>query len=386
MTVLKGKLNNTVGEVWTRKGLVVFQFALSIILIVCVWVVYQQIEFVQNQNLGYDKENILLFKKEGVLQEEEKFKTFLLELENTPGIASASSSLHDMIGHHYGSGMGWPGKDPDDKTEFEEVVIDYSLIETLGIEMQAGRAFSEDFSTDKTKIIINEAAIDAKGLTDPIGKIVQWNGNNREIIGIAKDFHFASLREEIKPLYFRLAPSATNKVVLKIKAGKEQETIRHLQQLYKTFNPGYVLDYWFLDEDYQSLYTAEQRVSTLSKYFAGIAILISCLGLFGLAAFTAERRLKEIGIRKVLGASSFNIVGLLSGDFTKMVFMAITIALPISYFITARWLEGFVYRISLAWWFFVGTGLIALLIAWFTVGFQTIKAAMVNPVQCLKDE
>ncbi|MEO0333385.1 MAG: FtsX-like permease family protein, partial [Bacteroidota bacterium] len=290
------------------------------------------------------------------------------------------------IGHHYGSGMGWPGKDPDDKTEFEEVVIDYGLIETLGIEMQAGRAFSKDFSTDKTKIIFNEAAIDAMGLTDPIGKTVQWNGNDREIIGIAKDFHFASLREKIKPLYFRLAPGVTNKVVLKIKAGQEQETISHLQELYKTFNPGYVLDYWFLDEDYQNLYTAEQRVSTLSKYFAGIAVVISCLGLFGLAAFTAERRLKEIGIRKVLGANSFNIVRLLSGDFTKMVFMAIIMALPISYFITAGWLEGFVYRISLAWWFFAGAGLAALLIAWFTVGFQTIKAAKVNPVQCLKDE
>ena len=172
----------------------------------------------------------------------------------------------------------------------------------------------------------------------------------------------------------------------KIEAGREREAIEQLQAFYQIYNPGFTLDYQFLDQDYQVLYAAEQRVSTLSKYFAGIAIIISCLGLFGLAAFTAERRLKEIGIRKILGSSDFGIVYLLSSDFTRMVLVAIFIALPISYLVAQRWLQDFAFSIELEWWYFAGAGLVALLIAWFTVGLQTIKAARVNPVQCLKNE
>jgi ABC-type antimicrobial peptide transport system permease subunit len=207
-----------------------------------------------------------------------------------------------------------------------------------------------------------------------------------QIIGIAKDFHFESLHENIRPLIFRLWPERTNRFMAKIEAGKEKETIDRLQAFYKAYNPGFTLDYRFLDQEYQAQYVAEQRVSTLSRYFAGIAILISCLGLFGLAAFTAERRLKEIGIRKTLGATDFGIVRLLSADFTRMVLTAIVIALPISYFITRKWLEGFAYRIDLEWWFFIASGFLAILIAWFTVGLQTVKAARVNPTECLKDE
>ncbi len=391
-TVLKGggaisKLNSLVGEVWARKGLVVFQFTLSIILIVSVWVVYQQIAFVQNQNLGYEKDNVLLFSREGPLREDEKLKTFLSELNQVPGVLDASSSEHDMTGHNGGTyGVLWPGKDPDDKTEFERVAVNYGMIEMLGITMKEGRSFSETFGSEPDKIIFNEAAIEFMGLTDPIGKVVKLWGDDKEIIGVANDFHFDSFREVVKPLFFRLAPEATNYIMVKIEAGKERETLGSLRQFYQTFNPGFTLDYRFLDEDYQALYVAEQRVSILSKYFAGIAILISCLGLFGLAAFTAERRLKEIGIRKVLGASNLGIVYLLSGDFTKMVLTAIFIALPVSYFLTQRWLAGFAFSIDLAWWYFAGAGLLALLIAWFTVGLQTVKAAGVNPIDCLKDE
>ncbi|MEQ9438740.1 MAG: FtsX-like permease family protein [Cyclobacteriaceae bacterium] len=385
--VLKGKLNSLVGELWVRKVLVVFQFTLSVILIVSVWVVYQQIEFVQTQNLGYEKDNVLLFSKEGALQEEEKLETFLSELTKLPGIVSASSSGHDMTGHNGGTyGVEWPGKDPDDRTEFERVSVNYGLIETLGIEMEEGRAFSRAFGADTSKIIFNESAIEFMGLTDPIGQVIKLWGEDREIIGVAKNFHFDSFHEEVKPLFFFLAPGGTSMVMAKIEAGKERETISELQQFHQTFNPGFSLDYRFLDEDYQALYAAEERVSTLSKYFAGIAILISCLGLFGLAAFTAERRLKEIGIRKILGSSVFDIVYLLSSDFTKMVLVAICIALPISFFIAYRWLQGFALSIDLEWWYFAGAGVTALLIAWLTVGFQTFKAARVNPVQCLKDE
>ena len=186
-------------------------------------------------------------------------------------------------------------------------------------------------------------------------------------------------------MFFRLQPQTAIKVMLKIEAGREKETIAQLQQLYKAYNPGFILDYRFLNEDYQELYAAEQRVAVLSRYFAGLAVLISCLGLFGLAAFTAERRVKEIGIRKVLGASEASIVFLLSVDFTKLVLAAILIALPLSYLLIDYWLHNFAYRIELAWWYFAGAGLLALLISWFTVGMQAVKASRISPSQCLKD-
>jgi ABC-type antimicrobial peptide transport system permease subunit len=187
-------------------------------------------------------------------------------------------------------------------------------------------------------------------------------------------------------MFFILAPQHTEKIVVKIAAGKERETIERIQHFYQQFNPGFTFDYRFFDQDYQAQYFAEQRVARLSKYFAALAILISCLGLFGLAAFTAERRLKEIGIRKVLGASELKIIYLLSIDFTKIVLAAIIIALPISYWVTKDWLDDFAYKISLAWWFFIAAGGIALIISWITVGTQAFKASRVNPVQCLRDE
>jgi ABC-type antimicrobial peptide transport system permease subunit len=181
-------------------------------------------------------------------------------------------------------------------------------------------------------------------------------------------------------------PEEAERIMIRLAAGKEQNAIDALGELCKRINPGYSFDYKFLDEEYLTQYNAEKRVATLSKYFAGLAIVISCLGLFGLAAFTAERRLKEIGIRKVLGSSSFGIVYLLSSDFTKVVIVSIAIALPVSYFITEQWLASFAFRITLQWWYFAGAGLVAISIAWLTVGTQAVKAAMANPAQCLKDE
>jgi putative ABC transport system permease protein len=175
-------------------------------------------------------------------------------------------------------------------------------------------------------------------------------------------------------------------VMIKLGAGNQNETIAKVEQLYKNTNPGFAFEYRFLDEQYQQQYVAEQRVSTLSRYFAGLAVIISCLGLFGLAAFTAERRLKEIGIRKVLGSTEFGIISLLSADFTRIVFVAIVIATPISYFLTKSWLDEFAFRIDLTWWYFALAGILALVIAWLTVGAQALKAARINPVKCLRDE
>ena len=380
-----GKLASATGELWARKGLVVFQFALSVILIVSVWVVYQQITFVQDRNLGYDKDNVISFPIEGEVAS--KLETFLTELRRVPGVVNAANMNGKVIGNDASTvGLEWEGKNPNDIIKFQNFSVGYDFIETLGLEIADGRSFSRTLNTDSSAIIFNEAAIKVMGLTDPVGKTVNLWGDDRTIVGVVKDFHFESLHQAVNPMFFKLGGLFSMTVVAKVAAGEEQATLARLQDFYQKFNPGYSFDYQFVDADYQALYAAEQRVSTLSKYFAGLAILISCLGLFGLAAFTAERRLKEIGIRKILGASNLGIVRLLSGDFTKMVLVAILIALPVSYFVAQRWLEDFAFSIDLQWWYFAGAGAIALFIAWFTVGLQTVKAARVNPAECLRDE
>ncbi|PZX55620.1 ABC transporter permease [Algoriphagus chordae] len=385
--VLKGKISSAAGELWIRKGLVVFQFALSVILIVSVWVVYLQIDFIQTENLGYEKDNVLLINKLGQLQDTDKMEAFISELKSVPGVIGATSTGHDMTGHNGGTyGIEWPGKDPNDRTEFERVAVNYNMIEMMGIQMKEGRAFSDEFGTETEKIIFNKAGIDFMGLEDPIGKVVKLYGEEVEIIGVTEDFHFDSFHEVVKPLFFYYNPSNTNLIATKIAAGEEMKTIKSIEALYSKFDPEFLMEYRFLDEDYQSLYVSEQRVATLSQYFAGIAILISCLGLFGLATFTVERRAKEIGIRKVLGASEFKIVSILSSDFAKMVLVAILIALPLSFFIAQEWLAGFAFKIGLKWWFFIGAGVLTMLIALLTVSFQSIRAALMNPVESLKSE
>jgi len=386
-SVLKNMLNTSPGEQWARKGLVVFQFSLSVIFIVAVIVVYRQIAFVQAMNLGYSRDGIITFDRDGSLWDQQRLETFINEAEKLPGVLHASSITHNMTGHNSGTyGVEWPGKNPDDRTEFENVAVNYGMIETLGIELVEGRTFSPAFSADSAKIIFNEAAIDYMGLKDPIGKVIKLWGYNMEIIGVAKNFHFQSLHEKVNPLFFRLNPGHTYIMAIKLDQQALQETLAGLESLYKRINPGFLFNFKFLDEAYQAQYAAEHRVAMLSKYFAGLAVLISCLGLFGLAAFTAERRSKEIGIRKVLGASEFGIIYLLSTDFTKIVGVSIIVALPLSYIITRSWLAGFAFKISLEWWYFAGAGAAAVAIAWLTVGTQAFRAARVSPAECLKDE
>ncbi len=385
LAVLKGTLNHSTGEVWARKGLVVFQFTMSVILIVAVLVVYKQTEFVQSKNLGYAKDNVIYFGADGRVKE--SLETFLAEVKNLPGIVNASSTAHSFMGQQsWTSGLQWEGKNPDDEVQFEIAKVNHDLIQTLGIGMAAGRPFSRDFATDSSAIILNEAAVQVMGLKDPVGKVVKLWGQDRQVIGVAKNFHFQSLHEKVTPLFFLLTPGETPNVVVKIAAGKEKAAIDGLRTFYEGYNRGFAFDYKFLSRDYQALYAAESRVAVLSRYFAGLAILISCLGLFGLAAFTAERRRKEIGIRKVLGSSELGIVRLLSGEFTKMVLTSVVIALPISYLLTKGWLERFAYRIPLEPWYFLLAGLLALLVALATVGVQALKAARANPVHSLKDE
>lgn len=385
INILRGKLNASFGEVWIRKGLVVFQFCLSIIMIVGVLVVFQQIRFIQAKNLGYNKDNVLIIPIEG--KAVANMATFFNELEKIPGVINATATTHSMVeSGSYTTGIHWEGKDPDVPIRFEQARVYYDFIETLGIEILEGRGFEKDFSNEQSKIIFNEAAIEAMNLQNPVGKkVIMW-GEEKEIIGVVKNFHYASLHTPVEPMLFHFDTQLLSNALIRIDSKNIRETITSVESFYKTFNPGFMLDYKFLDQNYQAQYAAEERVSMLSGYFAGIAIIISCLGLFGLAAFTAERRQKEIGIRKILGAGNYRIITLLSGDFTKMVLIAICVALPASYFLAQSWLSSFAYRIELHWWLFASAGLAALLIAWLTVSFQTFKAANINPVQCLKDQ
>ncbi len=384
--ILKGEVKGSLGELWARRGLVIAQFFLSIVLITAVVVIYQQIEFVQSKNLGFNKDNIVYFPIEG--QVGKSTEAFLNELREVPGIVAASSVGHSFIGQNNNtSGLDWEGKNPEDLILFENMRVNHDLIETMGIEIVEGRSFSRDFSTDTAKIIFNEAAIKVMGLENPIGKVIKlWGEYDLEIIGVAKDFHFQSLHQQVEPVFFMLRPQSTWNVMARIEAGTEKATLETLSAFYKKFNPGFALNYQFLDESYQKQYAAEQRVATLARYFAIFAIIISCLGLFGLAAFTAERRQKEIGIRKVLGSSTINIVYLLSADFTKMVGVAVIFALPISYLLMKNWLDRFAYRIDLEIWFFALAAVLAFLIAWATVGSQAFKAARLNPTKCLRND
>ncbi|MFZ0454163.1 MAG: ABC transporter permease [Ignavibacteriaceae bacterium] len=385
VSTLKGKFNMPGGELWLRKVLVVFQFSLSIIFIAAVLVVYKQIDFIQTKNLGYDRNNVISFDKEGNAAKNQG--TFLSELKKIPGVVDAASANTNLMGSFGNTiGLNWQGKNPKEIIRFESMQVSYNLIKTLDINIKEGRSFSKKFGSDSTAIIFNETAIKTMGLKNPIGKIINLWGVNRQIIGVTKNFNFESLHETIKPLFFILEPDRTMKIMVKLKAGEDRETINNIKNFYSKFNPGYVFDYKFLDKDYQALYESEERVSVLSKYFAGLAIMISCLGLLGLAAFTAQRRIKEIGIRKVLGSSEFGIIYLLSKDFSKLVLISILIALPLSYLLIKNWLDSFAYRISLSPWYFLSAGIITLLIAWLTVGTQAFKAARSNPSQCLRDE
>ncbi|TVT43588.1 FtsX-like permease family protein [Hymenobacter setariae] len=373
--VLKGKLPTKAGDVWTRQGLVVLQFTLSVLFIVAVVVVNAQLAFVQRQPLGYDKAHVLRFDTGGKAARQQT--AFLAEVKKLAGVVQASTVLGGFLGGRHVEEMSWRGK----RLPVGTMLVNYDLLETMGMHLVAGRSFAPQFRADSAAIIVNQSLVAGLGMPDPVGQ--QFDG--RRIVGVVRDFHYESLHEKIKPLLLQLDPSI-NTVLVKLQPGAEQATIARLQQLYAAYNPGFTLDYTFLDADYQAQYVAERRVAVLARYFAGLAILISALGLLGLAAFTAERRRKEIGIRKTLGASELGIVWLLTGSLTWLVVVAIVLALPLSYLLMQRWLEGFAYRVAWQWWYFAAAGLGALLIAWLTVSVQAWRAARRNPVLSLRAE
>ena len=379
--VLKGKLSSFMGDVLIRKGLIFFQFAIAVILIIGMTVAYKQMEFIQTKNLGYTRNNVLYFTSSGMTN------AVMSEIRNIPGVISAGGG-RILSGNRLGgtNDLHWVRKGADDDLYVNTLWMSFGLIETLEMKIIEGRPFAEN-SGSQAEIIFNQEAIKRMNLKNPIGQKIQIGGEEKQITGVVDDFHFESLYETVKPCALLIAPMEyAPHITVKIQAGKEQATIAQLQKLLKLRYPGEPFDFKFMDEDYQKLYAAEQQVSTLTKYFALIAILISSMGLFGLATFTTERRTKEIGIRKVLGSSAFAIVLLLSRDFTKIVVLAILIAIPVGYLGAQYWLDNFAFKTTLHWWYFIGAGLLALVISWLTVGVQAVKAARVNPIDCLKNE
>jgi putative ABC transport system permease protein len=385
--VLKGKLKTSIGELWIRKGLVVFQFTLSVIAIIAVLTVYKQINYIQSKNLGYNRDNVIDFSIPLAMDSMSisNAVSFVNEIRNIPGVVSAGSHSHNLIGDHGGiSGFEWPGKDPSKDISFANLEMGNGFLETVGIKIKEGRYFSDNANA-LNEIVFNESAIKSMGLKNPIGKTIKFWGRPHQIVGVTEDFNFESLYETVKPCFFQMFPIGPN-IVVKIKAGTEKQTIERIEKSYVSFNKGLLFDYKFLDEEYQALYISENRVAVLSKYFAGIAILISCLGLFGLAAFTAQRRQKEIGIRKVVGASVTSVVAMLSKDFLKLVIIAAFIAFPFVWWAMNDWLNGFAYHIKMSADIFFIAALSIVLITLLTISFQSIKAATANPVKSLKAE
>lgn len=355
-------------------------------MIVGMMVIYKQINFIKTKNLGFERENLLYFPLEGnLVKNYEVLKEKILQL---PGITHVSHMTESPAGISSGTeAVHWPGSDPDEKIRFTPVGVSYDFVKTMNLQLIAGREYSKKFASDSTGFIINETALKAMGFKDPVGQTINWGNAKGSIIGVFKDFHFQSLHTPIRPLitYLR-GGSAGDAVIVRIQAGKTSEVIAQMEKVCKKINPEFPFTYSFADEGYASQYRSEQVIGKLSNAFAFLAIFISCLGLFGLATFTAEQKTKEIGIRKVLGASVFSITSLLSVDFVKLILIALVIASPVAWYAMHKWLQDYAYRINISWWIFVVAGVLALVIALFTISFQAIKAAIANPVKSLRTE
>ncbi|MDJ1471761.1 ABC transporter permease [Xanthocytophaga flava] len=386
INVLKGKLRFGSGALLFRRGLVVFQFVLSMLLIVGTLVIYRQLDYIQTKHLGYDRENLIRIQGEGEIAR--NYTAFKQELLSMPGIQSVTHMQTDpLYNGNTTDGVHWIGKDPTSAIQFNNTWIGYDFTKTMKIKVLQGRDFSPSYGTDTTNYLINEAAAKRIGYKDPVGQPLTFGKQPGKIVGLIEDFHFNSLHVPIRPLIIRLAETWNyDNILIRTQPGQTQQALASLQAICAKMNPKYPFTYSFVDAEYNRLYQSETIVRTLAVFFAGLAIFIACLGLFGLAAFTAEQRTKEIGIRKVLGASISNIVTLLSSDFLKLVIVAIIIAIPIAWYVCSNWLENFAYKISLSWWVFAAASLLAILIALITVSFQSIKAALMNPVKSLRSE
>jgi len=372
-----------------RKLLVVIQFSLSIFFIVCAVVIHNQLEYIKNKDLGFDKEHVVLFNLQGEMPA--YTSTLKSELLNNPNIESVTIAANELFRWGSSSGIDWEGKQTDKVFDVGYNWVDYGYLKTFKLELKEGRFFSEEFSTDPSEaIVVNEAAIEIMGLEDPIGKkVIRMPGSTyedtRTIIGVVKDFHTESLHGDIRPFMLMLT-SSSSYMCIRIKPENIPATLGFIQGKVREFVPSDPFEYRFLDDDFDALYRAEQVTGKLTIYVTILAIFVSCLGLTGLAMFTAERRTREIGIRKVLGSSASSIVLLLSKEFARWVLLANLIAWPLAYLVMKRWLENFAYSVNLSWQVFLFSGLAALAIALITVIFQSARAALANPVESLRQE
>ncbi|MET0464519.1 MAG: ABC transporter permease [Chitinophagaceae bacterium] len=385
--VLKGAFKKSQAPVTPRKVLVVLQFTFAIVLIICTIIVKQQIDFAQNRQTGYNKNNLLYHVFTGDLE-----KNFVLIKNDliTQGIASSVTKTSAPITESWSDSWGqeWEGKDPNDKTDFYLFNEDEGLKETAGLEFTQGRDFDlRKFPTDSTGMIINESALKVMKFKDPIGKIVKSNGTDWHIVGVIKDFIMTSPYAPTKPMIISGAKSWFNVIMFRLNPSRTTaQSLEQAEKIFKKYNAEYPFAYHFVDEEYAAKFKAEQRVGTLAALFSGLTIFISCLGLLGLAIFMAESRIKEIGVRKVLGASVSGLVALLSKDFLKLVIIAFVLATPISWWMMYSWLKDYPYRVPIQWWVFVSAGAVSVLIALFTVSYQAIRAALSNPVKSLRTE
>lgn len=394
VAVLKGALRGGAKNPWLRSVLVVAQFAISIVLLVGTGVVFEQLRFMREKNLGFQKEQAVLLPIETAAGQA-KFESLRGELLRHPHVVAvaASSSVPGRIfgdnAHHL------EGAPPEIVYSLQTLWISFEYLNMMDIPLVAGRDFSRNFPTDSTSaFIINETAARHMGFTpeSAVGKrLTELGGtpeenDTRTIVGVIKDFHFESLHLQIKPMVLSINPRQFGNISVRIRPENISATIGFLQEQWQAFEPGYPWRYTFLDEDFGRLFQREERLSQIFGMFTVLAVFIACLGLFGLASFIAEQRTKEIGVRKVLGATAQSVVMLLSKEFTKLVGLAFVIAAPIAYFMMRNWLQDFAYRTTLSPLLFLGAGVLALVIAWLTVSYQAFKAALTNPAEALRCE
>ena len=383
---------------WLRHSLVVIQFSISVLLIISALVVFKQVNYLHNKDLGFNKEQIMFFpiRGENMANNYESFKNELLK---APGVSSVSIGYGFPGDATAGDDIILPINGENKEMAAQQLMVDHDYIKLLGLTIIAGRDFSKSITTDKDHaFIINETAVKELGFGTPekaIGKPLLWDVwesqqpdslKKGEIIGVVKDFHFKSLYDRLETTVLQIYPPAYSKVAVKFNTSSIENTVNSVKQTWNKFSPEYPLEYIFLDDNFEKMYKSEDKLKALLWIFTGIAIFVGCLGLFGLAAYAAERRKKEIGIRKVLGASIQGVVVLLSKDFIKLVLISLLIASPIAWYFMNNWLQDFAYRVQINWWVFLVAGLAAIVIALITVSFQAIKAALANPVKNLRTE
>jgi putative ABC transport system permease protein len=390
--VLKGFFKTGGGNVSFRKVLVTLQFAISIILIICTAIVFSQMRYMQNKSLGFDREHIVTLSYPSQLNDTyESFRTDLLLNSNIKNVGWSTRIPSGRLLDNMGASMMSGDTLAPINADIKFVSADHEFISTYGIKVMAGRNFSKDFSTDTSAFLINESAVKVLGFKnneEVIGKDFGYGGRKGKLIGVFNDFHFESMHQKIAPMVLFVPRNARNygKISVKISGGNIPAAISYIGNTWKKFLPETPYEFTFLDENFDRLYKSEERQKTLFTTFACLAIFIACLGLFGLSAFAISQRIKEIGIRKVLGADVSTIVTLLSKDFLKLVGISAIIAFPVAWYFMNNWLQDFAYRISMPWWIFIIAGIVAAFIALVTISFQAIKAAISNPVKSLRTE